>query len=172
MIRRPPRSTQSRSSAASDVYKRQVLPPGRTLGPPATEHVCGSVAANPQLVRGDVHVRVLGAPHDARDPSGALGVTISGDVGIPDEHERDVTRPLAHLELRARVELGRNVMGIDVLGVDSGVVYRAHTGSVLIIVESGEPGGQALDGCLEVGGQVDDCLLYTSDAADDLLCVD
>src|SRR5680860_412453 len=27
MIRRPPRSTQSRSSAASDVYKRQVLEP-------------------------------------------------------------------------------------------------------------------------------------------------
>src|SRR5450756_2571185 len=27
MIRRPPRSTQSRSSAASDVYKRQLLPP-------------------------------------------------------------------------------------------------------------------------------------------------
>src|SRR5680860_1898853 len=26
MIRRPPRSTQSRSSAASDVYKRQILP--------------------------------------------------------------------------------------------------------------------------------------------------
>src|SRR5680860_1700773 len=26
MIRRPPRSTQSRSSAASDVYKRQVSP--------------------------------------------------------------------------------------------------------------------------------------------------
>ena len=29
MIRRPPRSTQSRSSAASDVYKRQVLEIGR-----------------------------------------------------------------------------------------------------------------------------------------------
>ena len=29
MIRRPPRSTQSRSSAASDVYKRQVRPVGR-----------------------------------------------------------------------------------------------------------------------------------------------
>ena len=27
MIRRPPRSTQSRSSAASDVYKRQVIDP-------------------------------------------------------------------------------------------------------------------------------------------------
>src|SRR5450756_1174272 len=46
MIRRPPRSTQSRSSAASDVYKRQVLrnltlrnvprqtPDGRRLGQP------------------------------------------------------------------------------------------------------------------------------------------
>src|SRR5450756_218256 len=31
MIRRPPRSTQSRSSAASDVYKRQVE--GRAMGP-------------------------------------------------------------------------------------------------------------------------------------------
>src|SRR5428012_14721 len=30
MIRRPPRSTQSRSSAASDVYKRQASDPGRT----------------------------------------------------------------------------------------------------------------------------------------------
>ena len=33
MIRRPPRSTQSRSSAASDVYKRQALDHlGRGLG--------------------------------------------------------------------------------------------------------------------------------------------
>src|SRR5680860_1450227 len=31
MIRRPPRSTQSRSSAASDVYKRQVLNGGGLL---------------------------------------------------------------------------------------------------------------------------------------------
>ena len=39
MIRRPPRSTQSRSSAASDVYKRQSLSlstdPGRRLPGPA-----------------------------------------------------------------------------------------------------------------------------------------
>src|SRR5450756_960121 len=32
MIRRPPRSTQSRSSAASDVYKRQPLGCGRNFG--------------------------------------------------------------------------------------------------------------------------------------------
>src|SRR5428012_21933 len=34
MIRRPPRSTQSRSSAASDVYKRQRQP--RAVAPPHT----------------------------------------------------------------------------------------------------------------------------------------
>src|SRR5450756_1648427 len=38
MIRRPPRSTQSRSSAASDVYKRQ----GRRLGPNGLDHMGGS----------------------------------------------------------------------------------------------------------------------------------
>src|SRR5450756_2215923 len=32
MIRRPPRSTQSRSSAASDVYKRQLLDTGNIAG--------------------------------------------------------------------------------------------------------------------------------------------
>src|SRR5659263_33455 len=41
MIRRPPRSTQSRSSAASDVYKRQLTPPASTTSrwthpPPVT----------------------------------------------------------------------------------------------------------------------------------------
>ena len=33
MIRRPPRSTPSNSSAASDVYKRQLLPKGYFLVP-------------------------------------------------------------------------------------------------------------------------------------------
>ena len=53
MIRRPPRSTQGVSSAASDVYKRQAveialaIPPGKTrapkgiLGPLAERYVVG-----------------------------------------------------------------------------------------------------------------------------------
>src|SRR5450756_2702613 len=41
MIRRPPRSTQSRSSAASDVYKRQVRQHHRQLAvPPVDIHAC------------------------------------------------------------------------------------------------------------------------------------
>src|SRR6185436_1804851 len=82
---------------------------------------------------------------------------VSGDVGVPDEDERDVPRPIADMELRAGVELGGNLPGSDVLGVVSGVmVYKAHACSVLIFVESGEPGGQALDGRLELGVHVDE----------------
>src|SRR5450756_3244179 len=39
MIRRPPRSTQSRSSAASDVYKRQVADSGRGIPADQLERV-------------------------------------------------------------------------------------------------------------------------------------
>src|SRR5680860_238649 len=40
MIRRPPRSTQSRSSAASDVYKRQFHDPARLGDARRTAHLC------------------------------------------------------------------------------------------------------------------------------------
>src|SRR5450756_2750283 len=39
MIRRPPRSTQSRSSAASDVYKRQIHESEQILTQPATNRL-------------------------------------------------------------------------------------------------------------------------------------
>src|SRR5450756_3204227 len=54
MIRRPPRSTQSRSSAASDVYKRQVVYRGpRDLVVQEVEE--------PELRPGDVRVAVESA---------------------------------------------------------------------------------------------------------------
>src|SRR5680860_124337 len=46
MIRRPPRSTQSRSSAASDVYKRQA-PNGCAGGRACRDHECRSRQARP-----------------------------------------------------------------------------------------------------------------------------
>ena len=42
MIRRPPRSTQSRSSAASDVYKRQA-PYSETIRGPVASETCKRV---------------------------------------------------------------------------------------------------------------------------------
>src|SRR5450756_3172105 len=72
MIRRPPRSTQSRSSAASDVYKRQVLQQPALLvrpallllhgHPPVRQVLDGSLARQPRedLDHRHAHVRRLG----------------------------------------------------------------------------------------------------------------
>src|SRR5680860_1914545 len=61
MIRRPPRSTQSRSSAASDVYKRQIQP--RMVKPPARE-------GEPPRQGEEGHTMVYSAVRDAA-PQGA-----------------------------------------------------------------------------------------------------
>src|SRR5674536_397110 len=47
MIRRPPRSTLSSSSAASDVYKRQALPPRRSTGKSARSRPERVIAETP-----------------------------------------------------------------------------------------------------------------------------
>src|SRR5450756_3247238 len=97
MIRRPPRSTQSRSSAASDVYKRQRY---------------GHPIATPRPVK---------------------------DAGLQGEPQRGGV---------VLVELGR------FLAVQRQALKEVHALThVLVRV-------------------VRTCLLYTSDAADDLLCVD
>ena len=57
MIRRPPRSTQSRSSAASDVYKRQAL---RTQIFAEDRGEASNVAAGP--VSADFHAGLLVKP--------------------------------------------------------------------------------------------------------------
>src|SRR5450756_1077387 len=56
MIRRPPRSTQSRSSAASDVYKRQV---DTRFAEPRE----GAQIRQPAVQRQLVHLEVAGVQH-------------------------------------------------------------------------------------------------------------
>ena len=50
MIRRPPRSTQSRSSAASDVYKRQIYEPTILTGTNAGMKVCSHEVFGPIVI--------------------------------------------------------------------------------------------------------------------------
>src|SRR5450756_1344852 len=60
MIRRPPRSTQSRSSAASDVYKRQVL-------------LDRGAGDTPPQVRADTWLRDALRPREPQDPGEGSG---------------------------------------------------------------------------------------------------
>src|SRR5450756_812566 len=75
MIRRPPRSTQSRSSAASDVYKRQVL--DRPVEPgddslvvagilPSPSFFLGALATKQSILPLQLHGLLRGACHRAR----------------------------------------------------------------------------------------------------------
>src|SRR5450756_3118152 len=108
MIRRPPRSTQSRSSAASDVYKRQVLE-----------------SRHPVFAEARVE-------HPA----------------IFKFHLLPQRRSQAHHD--AALDLGKQILGIQ---------NRAAFKNLADLPDA------------DVAG-VRICLLYTSDAADDLLCVD
>src|SRR5450756_1104381 len=127
MRRRPPRSTQSRSSAASDVYKRQ-----GTLS-----RIC---------VFGDVHgnlpaFEAVLAQADECDALWCVGDTV-GYGPFPDESTKKVE------ELGAVGVAGNHDLGS--LGKISLFDFNVH----------------ARVACEWT------CLLYTSDAADDLLCVD
>src|SRR5680860_1674089 len=105
MIRRPPRSTQSRSSAASDVYKRQLDQP--------------------------LDVQRLGHP-----------ASVGGRSGRP--RNRCTTLASARSASSTAVAIGSRPRIVTV------PPSRPH-------VATARPST---------------CLLYTSDAADDLLCVD
>src|SRR5450756_3238388 len=88
MIRRPPRSTQSRSSAASDVYKRQLhlpggVPPGTVWAEPGVLSATGTRSGRRSMtwLSSTAHHRWLEAETDrllafgraARLPEGGFG---------------------------------------------------------------------------------------------------
>src|SRR5450756_3218735 len=115
MIRRPPRSTQSRSSAASDVYKRQ------GYGGVGRQDDLLNVAVDARQQLRDVQVVGLHAVQRAQSPA------------------QDVVEAM---------ELPRALDGHDVEGL------LDHAEHARVAARVGAHGA---------------CLLYTSDAADDLL---
>src|SRR5450756_3222622 len=121
MIRRPPRSTQSRSSAASDVYKRQVC--------------LQQVGFAGRGDRTHIRIRLL-------------------------QFQQDGTRRLPVVQ---GTPAQRQDAGDDLLLLLQGLVFRF----ALTDMEGGEDAPEFTFHDLMLV-----CLLYTSDAADDLLCVD
>src|SRR5450756_3260674 len=151
MIRRPPRSTQSRSSAASDVYKRQArdlvqqFHVRRAVAPGQVE------AARPFQVQ-DAALEALhgeraaGPERDRVQPVGvAVEVRLEDPVGLED--------PTIRSEARGRLVLG------PVHRDDVALVGAGHH-----LVTIGALGAG------HVAAVPTAWLLYTSDAADDLLC--
>src|SRR5680860_1452460 len=83
MIRRPPRSTQSRSSAASDVYKRQVYVPADDLTDPAPATTFGHLDSTVVLSRS---LSELGI-YPAVDPLDSSSIILDPKIVGSDHYE-------------------------------------------------------------------------------------
>src|SRR5450756_657828 len=114
MIRRPPRSTQSRSSAASDVYKRQMLDTVLNVG------------LNDATVTG--LVRMTGNPRLAWDSYRRLIQSFAEVVhgAKPDVFDEALARQLKSARLTSASEL--DFVALRELATDSLELYRQLTG--------------------------------------------
>src|SRR5450756_3157113 len=220
MIRRPPRSTQSRSSAASDVYKRQVHAermgeegPQPSVRPPAELMAqSGTYAASPPLLARAHHGSVSREQRAIIEDDLKAGrlpavvATSSLELGI----DMGAVDLVVQVESPPSVASGLQRVGRaghQVGAVSRGVLFPKFRGDLVqtaVIVERMRAGQiealrvqknpldvlaqQLVAMCALEDWAVDDlfdlvrrsapfaglsrCLLYTSDAADDLLCVD
>src|SRR5450756_1559657 len=133
MIRRPPRSTQSRSSAASDVYKRQDQTRANQDKPVIDLDRDGTLfVTRDMLLRRELDWV-------------ATFFKRSLWTGLPDQHGSSTA--------------GSNQF-IQWDRTSSGVIENLRSATTSLKEKTGYPPNTLV------------CLLYTSDAADDLLCVD
>ena len=129
MIRRPPRSTLDRSSAASDVYKRQVVIASAAskyqIQPVATDlgihHlVCTQLAVEDGILTGELDGRLLWGTQKA---SGVRSFARSHDI-----------------DLKASFAYGNGAEDVAFLGaVGSPVALNPHPGLRLSLIHISEP---------------------------------
>src|SRR5450756_2406944 len=118
MIRRPPRSTQSRSSSASDVYKRQFLGRARyARTPEAAGSRNGHRPRRVQTAEGEITI----AMPQARDTLTRFVSSV-----IPDTRAIVRTRPLEALVIGAYVR-GLSDRDIESLAREAGLGHISRT---------------------------------------------
>src|SRR5450756_2283945 len=148
MIRRPPRSTQSRSSAASDVYKRQDV----KIDQYHIDSLCATLVAHPE--RFDVVV----ASNLFGDIVSDLGPALTGSLGVAPSAslnpERKFPSTFEPVHGSAPDIYGKGI---------ANPIAQILTGAMMIDHLGYPEAARTIEKA---------CLLYTSDAADDLLCVD
>ena len=172
MIRHPQRSTQSRSSAASDVYKRQ-----------AQNYTEVVYLKNGSIIKGVIIEQVPNVSLKIKTGDGSLIICQMSDVTKITKEER-YTRDY-------RKDTNDRKAARNTLKGYKGFVDFAYIGDVSDYnaskIELSTTHGYQFNNYFFVGGGVAfnyytdadlyaapiyACLLYTSDAADDLLCVD
>src|SRR5450756_2146917 len=144
MIRRPPRSTQSRSSAASDVYKRQTPSRPRSDSGAIADSLLG--VCKPHVTHSiDAYSTCLG--------DGIASLSFAGNIALA----------MGTLDRIIHIDPSLVLLGHP-LAHALGYAVRSTPATATRLLSQCDDRYQS--GCYH------GCLLYTSDAADDLLCVD
>src|SRR5664279_1767320 len=153
MIRRPPRSTLSSSSAASDVYKRQVL--YRAAAQAGTKLV---EVGDPKQLRGVGCGSLFGRVHEL-----VGGAALSANRRQREEDERAAIAARTVAQWVHRIDHGQGLAGVDVLVLDEAnltddrdraVLYRAAAQAGTKLVEVGDPKQLRGVGCGSLFGRV------------------
>src|SRR5450756_3238512 len=171
MIRRPPRSTQSRSSAASDVYKRQG-PESlglASVGQPVIEHAQevvggGLVQADPRALVGETLTEGLVTDEVCVERGQQLGWVDVGELeDMSTNRRKGVSAAGRGGAVNPEVPVPRALAvidaGVEGPGPERGVVGRRRPEEPFV------GGGPLVDLPLDLGSrssQDDFCLLYTS----------
>src|SRR5450756_537116 len=151
MIRRPPRSTQSRSSAASDVYKRHEPRVPHPAADPARLDPSNN-GVIPMKRRSSIAIAAFAA-------TAALTLTACGG-GDSDGGGGDGATTLTLLSWEGEATMTPVVEA-----------FEAENPDITLEVSYSPPVAEYIQ-TLQTRVLSGTCLLYTSDAADDLLCVD
>src|SRR5450756_2743042 len=156
MIRRPPRSTQSRSSAASDVYKRQSCTSARRPAAAIRQSRKYTVSTSETRTRKITSAR------------SALLVTSWPHCGPTKEESTSATStPYAVAKACLRELVWTSVSEDVCTRIVPVPTTETRGGSAPSMLATASRAG-----CWSVVATLGHCLLYTSDAADDLLRVD
>src|SRR5680860_1472009 len=135
MIRRPPRSTQSRSSAASDVYKRQIRIPASACGLFGLKPSRGRISLGPDLSEawaGFVQRHVVS--HSVRDSAAILDVLegpMTGDAYTAPPPARPYLQELGVDPGRLRIGLRTDTPG-GIAEVDGACITAAEDAGRLL----------------------------------------
>src|SRR5450756_1383823 len=171
MIRRPPRSTQSRSSAASDVYKRQrASGKRRCIAGKRPQRSTRSTPRRTTTWRLRTSTKGCSrrrARHTTRPSNSTRRTCPSARTTISSRKSMTAraAAPLASVVAALALATCTSVFEIP---LETPIQPKLDTSPFQRVLVAGFIAGGAED----VDANLETCLLYTSDAADDLLCVD
>ena len=151
MIRRPPRSTQSRSSAASDVYKRQVLGVfGRMV--PDGDHTTDTEETDYDENGDDPVVVYAATDPEEQDVTWSIVPADEADANSPDEDDFEMTNGVLTFEDPPDFETPS-----DRAGTEDNLV----TDNTYVVQVRASP-SEGPHHTITVTVNVQNCLLYTS----------